>query len=521
VVAVRLADLAAVEGVDGARVLVPTGSGRVRDGDLVAWCTVATVAPAVLDADGHLGAEGWLPDHARLGVLEAHLGEGTVEQVVAASGDRPEQRQRLMSLPLVARLVLAMTLLPQASYVEALAQLVGILPRLPWARAWQVPSATVITQWRRRLGVAAMRAIFARVAGPIVAATDPAGLWHGLRVCALDGCQVRVPDTPGNRAAFGSSGTTDDSSPFPLVRLVIATARAGRALLAAAFDASRVGEQTLTTRLVTDHPHLFTDDYLYVVDRNFLGFDLIDAIHQGGRGAQLVMRVRDGIKLPVLQRLSDGSYLSYLRSRDGRRRLTVRVVEYDVTLPDGGGVSELFCLATTLLDPQRYPVVEIAEVYRQRWSASETTLGENKSTITDAGPSRGPILRSAEPDLVRQEIWAWLAATQLVRRSAHAAATATTARVSTDRVSFTTVRREATRSMAQSLVTATSSPAALADAADRAARGALSNLVTVDRDRHSPRRQKHRPKFPHTATTKPITRGPLTLNLNKPPQPDT
>ena len=33
---------------------------------------------------------------------------------------------------------------------------------------------------------------------------------------------------------------------------------------------------------------------------------------------------------------------------------------------------------------------EIAEVYRQRWNASETTLGEGTSTVTDAGPSRGP-----------------------------------------------------------------------------------------------------------------------------------
>jgi hypothetical protein len=40
--------------------------------------------------------------------------------------------------------------------------------------------------------------------------------------------------------------------------------------------------------------------------------------------------------------------------------------------------------------------------------------------------------------------------------------------------------------MVQSLVTATSSLAALAGAADIAARGILSNLVTVDRDRHSP-----------------------------------
>jgi hypothetical protein len=527
VVAVRLVDLAMVEGVGGAQVLVPAAAGRVHDGELVAWCTVTAVAPAVLDADGHLGADGWLPDHVRLGVLEEHLGRGTVEQVVAGCdlrppaerGEQPKRRQRLMSLPLVARLVLAMTLLPQASYVEAFAQLVGILPRMPWARAWWVPSSTVVTEWRRRLGVDAMKALFDRVTGPIVAATDPAGWWRGLRVCALDGCQLRVPDTDDNRAAFGSSGTPDDggASPFPLVRVVMATARVGRALLAACFDASSVGEQTLTARLITDHPHLFTPEYVYVVDRNFLSHDFIDAVHQGGRGAHLVMRVKDGIRLPVIERLGPGEYLSYFGS--GPRRVTLRVTEYDVTLPDGT-VSELFCLTTTLLDNHAYPAAEIAEVYRQRWSASETTIAECKSTITDAGPSRGPNLRSTEPDLVRQEVWAWLAATQLVRKAAHAA-TQTTTGISTDQISFTTTRREATRSMVQSLVTATSSPAALAAAADTAARGIISNLVTVDRDRHSPRQQKCRPKFPHTATTKPTTRGPLKLNFGVSPRPDT
>jgi hypothetical protein len=44
-------------------------------------------------------------------------------------------------------------------------------------------------------------------------------------VRALDGFQVRVPDTEANREAFGSSGTADDSSPFSLVRVIVATAR--------------------------------------------------------------------------------------------------------------------------------------------------------------------------------------------------------------------------------------------------------------------------------------------------------
>jgi len=213
VLAVRVADLVWADGADGADLLTPGQARAVRDGDLVAWCTVVAVTPAVFDENGRIGADGWLPDHVRLGGLEEYLGDGVVEQVVAAApAPTRRERQRLMSLPLVARLILAMTLLPNASYVEAFAQLVGVLPRLPWARGWQLPQSTVVTAWRRRLGVAPMKALFARIAGHLAAATEPGALWHGLRVATLDGCQVKIPDSDANRAAFGSSGTADDSA---------------------------------------------------------------------------------------------------------------------------------------------------------------------------------------------------------------------------------------------------------------------------------------------------------------------
>src|SRR5260221_3652604 len=109
-------------------------------------------------------------------------------------------------------------------------------------------------------------------------------------------------------------------------------------------------------------------------------------------------------------------------------RLPVRLVEHNVTVtvpgPDAETVSELYCLATTLLDHQRFPAEAIREAYPQRWSASETTIAENKTTVTGAGPSAGPALRSGEPDLVRHEIWAWLTGAQLVRNSGAAALTA-------------------------------------------------------------------------------------------------
>jgi hypothetical protein len=508
VVAVRVADLVVTDGAHGTDLLAPETAGPLREGDLVVWCTVVAVTPAVVDEAGRVGADGWMPDHVRLGGLEQHLGDGVVERAVAAHAPPPTgpERKRLMSLPLVARLVMAMTLIPSASYVEAFAQLVGVLPRLPWVHAWQIPESTVVTVWRRRLGVAPMKALFARVAGHLVDATEPGALWNGLRVCTLDGCQVKVPDSLVNRAAFGSSGTADDSAAFPMVRIVLAVARAGRALLAATVDASRVGEQPLTARLVQQHPELFTPNDVYVLDRNFYSVDLVEQIHRRGLGAHLLIRMKAGIRLPVVQRLGDGDYLSWIPTPD-KRPLTVRVVEYDVRKPDGS-TSELFCLLSTLTDQQRFGKQDIADLYSQRWVAAETTIGENKSTITDAGPSRGPILRSATPDLVRQEIWAWLTATQLVRRAAHAAAIA--ADVHTDEISFTTVRREAIRSMSQSQVTATTPAATRTEATCRAERHILANKVITGRDRHSPRQQKWRPRFPHTSTTKPTSHGPLT-----------
>ena len=91
-VAVRLDALEAVDGADGTVVLAPKGSGRPRAGDVVAWCALTAVAPAVLDDHGRLCADGFLPDHVRLGVLEAHLGDHPVVM------PKPNDGRQLISL---------------------------------------------------------------------------------------------------------------------------------------------------------------------------------------------------------------------------------------------------------------------------------------------------------------------------------------------------------------------------------------------------------------------------------------
>ena len=101
-------------------------------------------------------------------------------------------------------------------------------------------------------------------------------------------------------------------------------------------------------------------------------------------------------------------------------------------MPSGDGeekVSETCTVITTLLDHEAAPADQVRDTYLTRWSASETTFGEDKTTITGAGNRTRPVLRSGSPRLVIQEAWAWLTATHLVRageaaalRSEHAAA---------------------------------------------------------------------------------------------------
>ena len=526
-IVVRVCDLL----VRGGRT-VTAGSAVPSAGELAVFCRPVVTAPALPRRDGTVRADGWLPDFVRLGELECHLGDGVIEETVAAALEqgrlKRRQRRRIMSYPLVIRLMLAMALMPDASYCEALARLAGLLADIPFALEWHVPTEKVVTAWRVLVPAGLMEALFWRAAGPLIADDEPSAvLLAGMMVCAADGMLVNVADTPENRAMFGCTGTAaqegEGSAPFPQVRIVALTARAGRAMLGAICGRARAGEQALLARLVRRRPDLVAGRVV-CFDRNFPGHALITAILQAG--GHVVARVKEGISLPLEPGggwLPDGSRLTWLNAPSGKKddRLAVRAAEHNAVLPCGGGeeVSEACTLITTLLDHQAAPAEAVREAYLTRWSAAETTFGEDKATITGAGNrTSGPVLRSGSPRLVISEAWAWLTATHLVRASAAAALHGETAAaralrrkdnapVTADEESFTTARHHAIRSMTSSQVTASSSLEALAAAADAAARAALHTLNVPGRQRHSQRTQKARPKFAHACMTKQTVTG--------------
>jgi hypothetical protein len=220
-------------------------------------------------------------------------------------------------------------------------------------------------------------------------------------------------------------------------------------------------------------------------------------------GTHVLIRVRDGITLRrTAGFLPDGSYLAEISG--GGITLTVRVIEYTVTAA-GRDTPELFCLITDLHDHEAYPARVLAQAYHWRWTGSETCLKEAKSAITGAGPSTGPMLRSASPALVRQEHAAWVTAAELARAAARAAAAvAIPARrgrragqpVHPRQISFTAARRAVITSARSGAATA-SLPAALTEANwDAILAGLARRRVQVDRHRHRDRKTKARPGFP-------------------------
>jgi len=167
------------------------------------------------------------------------------------------------------------------------------------------------------------------------------------------------------------------------------------------------------------YPHLFTMDRIWLPGRNYPGAARIARLTAR---THVLARLKSDIPLTrISEILPDGSYLAEL-SGDGVT-VTVRVIEYWVTV-EGQDVPEMFCLVTDLLDWREYPAAELAALYKWRWDGSETGLREAKASLRGSGPSAGPMLRSGSPGLVRQELAAWPAGTEMTRGVARAAALA-------------------------------------------------------------------------------------------------
>jgi hypothetical protein len=413
------------------------------------------------DGSEGLSPDGWLPDLISVGVLTRVFTPELVDAAVEEAGAR-ELRRRLLPARLVVYFTLAlwlfrgrncgygqvMTKLADGLYHQRRAAdlLEGHLDPDGWVdagsgRRWRQPNISNLSRGRGKLGPGPLRNVFLQVAGPTGDLRDPCVSCCGLRVVSVDGATTDAPDSPANDAYFGRPSNQSRDGAFPQPRWVVAAENGTGSLLGAAVGPYRAAEQELARELL----EVFGPGQLVLADRKFLSWALAREVL--ATGAHLLWRASASFKLKPVKALADGTYLAELkppRKKDGPA-ITVRVIEYSVlTAPEGGGeeeVSELFCLVTDLLDPEEYPALDLACCYPDRWQ-SETVIGRHK---TDMGEGQ-PVLRSKDPGLVQQEMWALFAVYQALCRMAGLGATA--AGIPPARISFPAVLQAAADSVA-------------------------------------------------------------------------
>ncbi len=143
-------------------------------------------------------------------------------------------------------------------------------------------------------------------------------------LCTLGGTPTDAPGTRRNAAAFGYAGKDPgdaDRPAFPKVRVVTVSECGSHAAVDAEIGGvagKGAGEQALARRLFSR----LDPGWLLIAGRNFYNWADWRA---ADTGAALLWRVKSDLRLPLLEPLPDGSYMSALVSPkitgEARRRL--------------------------------------------------------------------------------------------------------------------------------------------------------------------------------------------------------
>lgn len=329
---------------------------------------------------------------------------------------RPTRRERKLNLVVTVCVIIALYLFPRCSVKRVLMKLAqGV--RLLWGEGdYALPGDSALSYRRDQVGVPPLALLCRRILQPLATPATPGAFAFGWRLMALDGTVDAMADTPENVRVFGRAQGGHGTSAFPQVRGVHLVECGTHAIVDCTFWPYHVSERRGSFRLMRS----VQPGWLVMWDGGLHDFDLLQAVL--ARGSQVLAVLPAGVKPEPVETLADGTQLAYIRPNEPPRRkrgekLLVRIIKYRITDPARPGYGRVYRLVTTLLDPVRYPALDLIEVYHQRWEF-EVTMDEIEThqRLTDAS------LRGRTPQRVLQELYGLLLAHYIVRSLMHEAA---------------------------------------------------------------------------------------------------
>jgi len=342
------------------------------------------------------------------GAIETAIPIEVIDATISHTGARQERKRKLPS-SLVVCLVIAMSLWSGDSMGTVLKNLVNGLSR-QWTKQlkyWKVPNSSSISAARERVGCRVMSQLFEQVVRPLATEERPGAFLGGLRVMAVDGTVLDVPDSKANARVFGYPGSRRGTKAgFPKVRLVMLVEAGTHLIVDALMCPDRIGEGVRAKKLLRS----VGQGMLLMWDRGLHSYAMVNATL--AQGCDYLGRISANVKFEVEKVLDDGSYLSLIypdgKSKNkGSTKIQVRVIEYTI---DIDGQQQSYRLITSLLDVTLFPALLLASEYHQRWEI-ENTIDELKNHLN----GRKTPIRSLKPREVVQEIYGWLLGHYAVR----------------------------------------------------------------------------------------------------------
>jgi hypothetical protein len=241
--------------------------------------------------------------------------------------------------------------------------------------------------------------------------------WLGRVVKLFDGSTVSMPDTPENQEAFPQSRTQAPGVGFPLARIGVLFSLAVGTALELGIRRWAGKYQSELSMLREMIPSLEAGEVL-LTDRYLCSYMEIALLLQRGVDYVGQMHAQRNVDFHRGRRLGPCDHVvqwskpqkpDWMSAEDYAaipETLTIR--EFRCRIVRQGYRTRTIVVATTLLDAQRYPRAQIADLYRLRWDA-EINLRSLKTMM------HMDVLRCQTPDMVRKEIWAHLLAYNLIR----------------------------------------------------------------------------------------------------------
>jgi len=359
-------------------------------------------------------------DSVVLEALSQFLPAELVRSVLTRTA-RYNQRLRRLPATAVVWLVIGIGLWGDLDIPAIWRQIVGTLRSLYLIMGEQTPPCkSALSTGRTRLGPLPLRQLFVETARPIAENRTRGAFYKGMRLRAIDGVTLKVPDTRANAKAFGRTATRRKGervvSGYPQIHVIFLSETGTHIYSEAIIKPAKRNEYPIAPYLLDR----VMPGELVLWDKGFHGYHLVAkaiqlGIHVLGRvGADAVfMRERP---------LCDGSFLSTIYPASWYRQhnvqgQTVRIIEYTLDDPHRPGHGERHRLLTTLLDADQFPALELIALYHERWEV-EIANDELKTHQLD----RLVNLRSRTPCGVVQELYGILIAYNAVRFLMHAAA---------------------------------------------------------------------------------------------------